>query len=132
MSVTCSVVHSRVLPLSLITRDEYDRTRATITLEGEIDIACAPVLRGELDRHLAARRRVVRVDTYAVTFLDTAVLGTLLVAHRAWLAMRGTLVLIGVTGPTLRLLRLTGLDREMLFMPPAADRLMQRELVSAP
>lgn len=130
--MTCSVVHSQALPLALITRDEYDRTRATITLEGEIDIACAVALRSELESQLAARRRVVRVDMYAVTFIDTAVLGVLLEAHRRWLGMRGTLVLIGVTGPTMRLLRLTGLDRELLFMPPAADRTVQRELVSAP
>jgi anti-anti-sigma factor len=111
--------------------DEYDRHRATLTLEGEMDVACADALRTDLARHLDSGRRVVRVDMYAVTFIDTAVLGVLLEAHRQWLAMRGTLVLIGVDGPTLRLLRMTGLDREMLFMPPAADRTMHAELVAA-
>jgi anti-anti-sigma factor len=117
--------------LARIRCDEYDRHRATITLEGEMDLGCADALRAELRRHLKLGRRVVRVDMYAVTFIDTAMLGVLLDAHRAWLAMRGTLVLIGVDGPTLRLLRLTRLDREMLFMPPAADHAMQRELVTA-
>lgn len=118
------------MPLTRILCDEYDPQRATITLEGEIDVACAESLRAELTRHLDAGRRVVRVDTYAVTFIDTAVLGVLLEAHRRWLGKRGTLVLIGVDGPMMRLLRMTGLDREMLFMPPAADHGMQRELVA--
>ena len=129
--MTCSLVVSRSLPLARILCDEHDRQRATITLEGEIDVACVDPLRADLRRHLELGRRVVRVDLYAVTFIDTAVLGVLVEAHRAWLAMRGTLVLIGVDGPTLRLLRLTRLDREMLFMPPAANHMMGRELVGA-
>ena len=129
--MTCSLVLSRPLPLARILCDEHDRQRATITLEGEIDVSCVDALRTDLRRHLELGRRVVRVDMYAVTFIDTAVLGVLVEAHRAWLAMRGTLVLIGVDGPTLRLLRLTRLDREMLFMPPAANQMMGRELVGA-
>lgn len=128
--MTLCVVLTRSLPPAQIVCDEYDSLRVTIELSGEIDVACAAVLRAELNRHARARRRVVRIDTYAVTFMDTVVLGVLLDAHRQWLAMRGTLVLIGVSGATKRLLELTGTDTELLCMPPTANMALRGELVA--
>jgi len=122
--VTCKVVFDRHLPHARIVRDECDPMRAGIWLSGEIDAECAAALDAELAEHRGQRRRVVRVDTYGVSFIDSAALEVLHSAHHQWLSMRGTLVLIGVTGPTARLLELTGLDRELLSMPPAADMVL--------
>jgi anti-anti-sigma factor len=119
--VTSTVVYERADPPARILCDEFDSTRAVLWLSGEIDCECADALAAELAHQRAQRRRIVRIDTYGVTFLDTTALDVLVTAHRQWLAMRGTLVLIGVTGSTARLLSLTGLDRELLVMPPAAD-----------
>jgi anti-sigma B factor antagonist len=127
--MTLGVVLTRTLPPAQIVCDEYDELRATIELSGEIDVACAETLRAELERHARARRRVVRIDTYAVTFMDSVVLGVLVDAHRQWLAMRGTLVLIGVTGPTKRLLELARVHDELLCMPPTANMALRAELV---
>ncbi|MGN6607503.1 MAG: STAS domain-containing protein [Jatrophihabitans sp.] len=117
-------VFVRDQPPASIVRDVHDANRAVLWLSGEIDGEVAAALKAELELQHGARRRVVRVDTYAITFLNSAALDVLVEAHHQWLAMRGTLVLIGVHGPTARMLQLTGLDRQLLSMPPAADTVL--------
>jgi anti-sigma B factor antagonist len=124
-------IFQRCNPPACLIREVHDPLRAVLWLGGEIDAEVAGVLEAELEVQHAARRRVVRVDTYGITFIDSAAVDVLVEAHRRWLAMRGTLVLIGVTGPTERLLQLTGLDRELLYMPPAADSILGPSLMAA-
>ena len=114
------VVFDRSLPPAEISVLDAEPIRATVWLVGEVDGECAAALAAELQRQRAASRRLVRVDMHSVTFLDSAALGVLVDAHHRFLAMRGTLVLCGVSGVTMRLLRLTGMDRELLHMPPVA------------
>lgn len=129
--MTSRTVFERILPAAEIHVSEPDgeRWRSNVWLSGEMDGECAIALDEQLAAQRAARRTLVRIDVNAVSFMDSAVLEVLCAAHGAWLRMRGTLVLLGVTGPTLRVLRLTGQDRVLLHMPPVAVPVL-RELAS--
>jgi len=116
------IVFDRALPHARISLSDDEPLRATIWLSGEIDAECAHALHAEFVWQQLRGHRLVRVDMHGVTFLDSAALGVLVEAHYTWLQMRGTLVLFGVAGATLRILALTGMDRELLHMPPIAAR----------
>jgi anti-anti-sigma factor len=78
---------------------------AVLALEGELDLAAAPVLRARIEQAGAGRALVI--DFRRVTFVDSAVLKELLRA-RGDLAANGVrLVLVGVPMPVRRLLDLT-------------------------
>jgi len=127
--MTSRIVFDRVLPATRIAVSDREPARATVWLSGEVDAECAQALRRELICQQMAARRLVRIDLNAVTMLDGTALGVLVDAHHVWLRMRGTLVLLGVAGPALRVFRLTGMDRELFHMPPSADAALGRELV---
>ncbi|GAB3198296.1 STAS domain-containing protein [Geodermatophilus arenarius] len=76
---------------------------------GEVDCASAPLLRRELDGALAADPRVVTVDLEAVTFLDSAGLSALAVAHRTAEAQGTRLRVLVGTRAVARALQVTGL-----------------------
>ncbi|WP_336031286.1 STAS domain-containing protein [Geodermatophilus sp. FMUSA9-8] len=80
-----------------------------IVCAGEVDCSTAPALRRALDGAFADRPRGVTVDLEAVTFLDSAGLSALAVAHRtadqAGVPMR---VLVATRAVT-RALQVTGL-----------------------
>jgi anti-sigma B factor antagonist len=92
-----------------------DPWRAVVALYGELDMADAPQLRAELDAHIDAGRRVLRLDTTQVTFLDSSVLGVIVMAHRRCLELNGSLILTGVKGVVDRVVKLTGLDQVLLI-----------------
>jgi anti-sigma B factor antagonist len=92
-----------------------DAWRASIALRGELDIADAPQLLAVLEAHLEAGRRVLRLDTTEVTFLDSSVLGAIVAAHRRCVEMHGSLILTGVCGVVDRIVKLTGLDQVLLI-----------------
>lgn len=98
----------------------FDRLRAHVRAEGEIDISTAAPLWAVLDGHLAAGRRFLRLDVGGVTFLDASGLSGVTQVHRDALAKRGTLVLTGVHTHVAKLLRLTGLD-DVLFIGGSAS-----------
>lgn len=98
-----------------------DAWRASIALRGELDIADAPKLLAVLEAHLEAGRRVLRLDTTDVTFLDSTVLGAIVAAHRRCVEVHGSLILTGVSGVVDRIVKLTGLDRVLLIDTAAGD-----------
>ena len=98
-----------------ITTVAEDAWRAHVALHGELDIADAPQLLAVLEAHLEAGRRVLRLDTTDVTFLDSTVLGAMVAAHRRCVEMHGSLILTGVHGVVERIVKLTGLDRVLLI-----------------
>jgi anti-sigma B factor antagonist len=93
----------------------FDRTRASVTVGGELDVTTAAPLWAVLQGHLAAGRRFVRLDLSGVTFIDATALTGITRAHEEFLAGRGTLVISGVRPPVARVLRMTALD-EILFV----------------
>jgi anti-sigma B factor antagonist len=80
-----------------------------IVCAGEVDCSTAPALRRALDDAFTGRVRVVTVDLEAVTFLDSAGLSVLAVAHRTAVRAGARLrVLVGTRAVT-RALQVTGL-----------------------
>jgi anti-anti-sigma factor len=68
-----------------------------------------------LDGHLDAGRRVLRIDTQDVTFLDSTALGAIVAVHRRCVELHATLILTGVSGIVERIVKLTGLDQVLLI-----------------
>lgn len=95
---------------------------ATIVLHGEVDLACADTVRAMLDEQFAAGRRHVRVDTAAVRFIDSTVLGVIADGHDEMLRRGGTLVVTGASRRLQRLLRITALDRVLFLTDPQPRR----------
>jgi len=110
-----TVVYSdRVARMTCVRTIAADEWRAAIQLCGEIDIANADQLRQELNDHLEAGRRVIRVDTNRVDFIDSTAVGALVEASERCRVEHGSLILTGVRRPLQRLLQVAGLDQVLL------------------
>ncbi len=103
------------IPAGTVTTESCNSWRAKIVLRGDIDGAFAPRVYSELDRHLRAGRRVLRLDVRGVEFVDTTALAILLESHWRCVRLGGTLMLSRVRDPVQRLLTLTGLDLVLLI-----------------
>jgi anti-sigma B factor antagonist len=100
-----------------------DEWRAAVALHGEIDIAVAPALRRELERHLDAGRRVIRVDAGGVTFIDSTAIGALASMAQRCALIQGSLILTNVSTRARRIIRITGLET-VLLIDTAPDELI--------
>lgn len=109
---------ARVTPVRTVAQDEW---RALVALSGDLDIANASQLREELDAHLDAGRRVLRVDAAGVKFMDSTAVGALVAANTRCRELHGSLILTGVGRPLARLLQVAGLDR-ILLVDTAGNR----------
>jgi anti-sigma B factor antagonist len=92
-----------------------DQWRAALELRGDLDLAIAPQLRSELEQHLDAGRRVLRVDMGEVSFVDSTVLGELILASEWCRREHGTLILTSVPPRVQRLISLAGLESVLLI-----------------
>ncbi len=95
------------------------------------DAATGPVLEvfGELDYHNASRLRErvtatglrpgqrLTLDLGGLEFCDSSGINALIAAHQHASAMRADIVLASVPAPTLRILRVIGLDRIIPLHP---------------
>jgi len=90
-----------------------DSTRALVQATGPLDHRGAGRLCSELEQHLAARRRFVRLDVRNLRVVDHEALALLGRTHERFLAERGTLVLTGVTDSFLEQVRSAGLASEL-------------------
>ncbi|PRY48667.1 anti-sigma B factor antagonist [Geodermatophilus tzadiensis] len=82
---------------------------ARLVLSGEVDCSTAPLLRRALDAAFADGSRSVTVDLEAVTFLDSAGLSTLAIAHRTAIGNGVRLRVLVGTRAVARALQVTGL-----------------------
>jgi anti-anti-sigma factor len=101
----------RVTRVRTIASDDW---RASVALQGELDVANAHELRAELARHLDAGRRVIRVDAQRLDFIDSTALRELMVATQRCTADHGSLILTNVSARLWRVLEVTGLDQVLL------------------
>jgi anti-anti-sigma factor len=101
----------RVTRVRTIASDDW---RASVALQGELDVANAHELRAELARHLDAGRRVIRVDAQRLDFIDSTALRELMVATQQCTADHGSLILTNVSARLWRVLEVTGLDQALL------------------
>lgn len=77
------------VPLTVERRDQGSRTE--ITLNGEIDLLCAPLVRRALTQCLDDGACTIEVDLTRVTFCDASGLSAFLSAHRRATALGGSL-----------------------------------------
>ena len=106
---------NNVGPAGTITTVAQDEWRASLELSGEFDARNAAELRAALDAHLEAGRRVLRIDTRSVTFIDSSAVGAIVNVHARCQHEHGSLILTGVHSRTARLFEITGLDRVLLI-----------------
>jgi len=97
---------------------EADGGIVVLTLEGELDLAAAPVL-GERLAAAQAGRAVV-VDMSEATFVDSSALRELLRASTAFRDAGTPLLLAGVQAPVARLLELTRTTEAFELAPTVA------------
>jgi anti-sigma B factor antagonist len=83
---------------------------AVIALRGEIDAANTPDLHAELERHLSDGRRLIHIDAAAITFIDSAAIGELIISTEKCRRAQGSLILTNVPSRVQRVISMTGLD----------------------
>lgn len=108
------VFSDRVARLAAVQTVAQDDWRASIQLHGELDIANAHELADELELHLRAGRRVIRVDASGVEFMDSTAVGVLVTASGRCRDEHGSLILTGVPASVRRLVKVAGLDQVLL------------------
>ncbi|MFF4548135.1 STAS domain-containing protein [Streptomyces sp. NPDC001435] len=106
------------MPLPQLTVYRHDRrTRALITLSGEIDLESAPLVCVSLERCLRDGIRTVDVDLTPVTFCDCSGLNAFLHASQQTTVAGGTLRLHHPPAMLARILDLTGSGFLLLGLP---------------
>ncbi|WP_019073851.1 STAS domain-containing protein [Streptomyces hokutonensis] len=109
------------MPLPQLTVHRHDRrTRALLTLAGEIDLESAPLVLVYLERCLRDGMRAIDVDLASVTFCDCSGLNTFLRAAQQSEALGGTLRLHHPPTVLLRILDLVG--DGFLLLGPSSGR----------
>lgn len=129
------VTPSRVVALVPVETVADDEWRANVRLRGHLDLANADEILAELRRHVDAGRRLLRVDTTGVEFIDSTAMAALVTVDALCRAQQGSLILTGITPQVRRLLSVAELDRLLLVdnadhardlssseRPPAAGR----------
>ncbi|MHC4939691.1 MAG: STAS domain-containing protein [Planctomycetota bacterium] len=92
-----------------VTREEVGRD-LVLVVEGSVDIATSPELRGELRVAVEAKRPRIVVDMGGVTFVDSSGLATLIEALQGTKAYDGKLVLCSLSSTVLGVFQLANLD----------------------
>ena len=83
----------------------------TVVVKGEIDWATAPRLRSCLEEAGALAPAEVVLDMTELTFIDSANLGVLAVAHKALAAQGSRLVVTNAPPAAIMVFRLSGLEQ---------------------
>ncbi len=109
------VQNDRIVRVMTVQTTASDEWRASVALQGELDVANAHELRAELCRHLDEGRRVIRVDAAAVDFMDSTAINELIRATERCGADHGSLILTNVPPRVRRLLSVARLDRFLLI-----------------
>ncbi|MEO6884894.1 MAG: STAS domain-containing protein [Jatrophihabitantaceae bacterium] len=103
---------------------QSDSTRATLRARGTLDSANAPLLAEVLAGHVRSRRRFLRLDVSELSITDTDAVSVIVQAHQALLAVRGTLILTGVSDPVGTMLAGAGVDRQLFLIRQMASELI--------
>lgn len=88
-----------------------------VRLQGELDMATAPLLSRALDTALDARPNILALDLRDLTFVDSTGIRVLITACRRAGGQGSSFVLRDPRRPVLKALRLTGVDRLMVVEP---------------
>ncbi len=96
-----------------------------LRLEGELDMAAAPALRGQIDAARAEGRVPVVLDLARVTFVDSSALRELLEGDERLRADGAQLLLAGMRPAVKRLLELTRAG-DVLTAVPTVEQALER------
>jgi anti-sigma B factor antagonist len=94
-----------------------------VRCETELDVATAPELIRDLDRHIADGHRRVVVDMSDTTFMDSSGLRALLLARQRMEEDGGSLLLSGCSPQVLRVFEATGLSEHFQIFGSRDDAL---------
>lgn len=94
--------------MNLTTREQDGVT--VVSLEGEIDLQHSPSVRKQLMELMLARRDVL-VDMGSVAYIDSSGIASLVEAYQMARKNATRFVLVAVSQPALRVLRLARLDK---------------------
>jgi anti-sigma B factor antagonist len=97
--------------MELDIRTKHDADVCTVTLDGEIDVYTAPVLKEELVSILQGGCTHVILDLEKVGFIDSSGLGVLVSALRRAREKDGTVRIVCTRESILKIFRITGLDK---------------------
>jgi anti-sigma B factor antagonist len=97
-----------------------DREVVRVVAAGEVDISTAQILADQLAELLESGWLDVIADLREVSFLDTSGLHVLLDAHESAIQRGAALSVAVEPGPVRRLLEITGSDRILSVIEPAA------------
>jgi anti-sigma B factor antagonist len=106
-----------------VVRKEDDRGWTILAVDGEIDIATAPVLDEAIEQAVSDGCEKIAIDLTSVSFMDSTGLRTLIVAHRSLEGTEGRLVVIPGSGPIRRLLEVAGVVDTLDVVPSVSDLL---------
>ncbi|PWR09724.1 anti-sigma factor antagonist [Micromonospora sicca] len=101
-------------------RCDIEPDGTVVTLLGEIDMAGADHLRDVLRKAIAQATRV-DVDLAQLTFIDSAVINTLVAAHKHAADLDVRLTLVNPTGHVRRVLAVTGILHTLGGTPSPPD-----------
>ena len=95
------------MPLEL----QYEKSRLTAALRGEIDHHSAAALREEIDQALAKLRPpLLTLDFGGVTFMDSSAVGLVMGRFKTLSAWGGALEVAGLSPAAYRVMRLSNLQ----------------------
>lgn len=123
-------VQQEPAPLTRHLRIHRDRGFTVLEFRGEIDIAAATEIQPYLDRVTARPRARIVIDLRQVEFFDCSGLRLLFRARQRVLERDGRLRLVCTHPLTLRILRVTGLNRLLPPQPTLDAALGQPEATS--
>jgi anti-sigma B factor antagonist len=108
-----------------------DRSLATVTAVGEIDLATVALLRQAISDHIVAGHVHLLLDLTDVTFIDSTGLGVLVGTGKKTARLGGSTRVVCDNPRILRLLRITGLSRALEVVPTRDAAHDVREQTSA-
>ena len=94
---------------------------ATITADGEVDLATVNTLRSALTEAMQQGATHVTLDLDRVTYIDSSGLGVLVGAHKRLKAQGRALVLRVANAEMIKLIKLTGLDQLFALEMPYGE-----------
>jgi anti-sigma B factor antagonist len=89
---------------------ECSRDQCILSISGELDLATAPLLQEHLLEVAQTDMSEVVVDLEHATYIDSAVLGVLVSAHKRLTRSGGTLIICSPTPRLVKLFEITGLS----------------------
>ena len=105
-----------------VSREEIGRD-VLFTVEGNVDIATSPELRGELRLAVEQKRPRIVVDLAGVNFVDSSGLATLIEALQGTKRYDGALVLCALSSNVMGVFQLANLDNIFTIKETRAEAL---------